>query len=123
MSLKLNQDQQDSNTSQQRSNIAQQGSNISQQKSNKNIEDKVDQILTVLTGNLDGTEGLVSLVKGIHTCIHDKDIGLAPRVTRLEKTEDKRSGWTHGVSFVVGIFGVIIGWLAAIFSGVFNHKP
>ena len=101
------------NNSQQRSNISQQGSNIAQQRSNQDMIEKVDKILAALTGTLDGEEGLVSLVRGIHQTLHDKDYGLIPRVIVLERQSERVKGWLLGSAFVGGI----IAWVIEQFTG------
>ncbi len=80
--------------------------------------EKLSEVLEVLKGSY-REEGLVTLVKNIHTALHDKELGLIARVTRLEKAADRQNGWVMGVCFIGGLVGIIIGWCAELFS----HKP
>lgn len=77
--------------------------------------EKLDEVLSCLKGTFD-QEGLVSMVRNIHTTLHDKENGLVPRVSKLEKNEDKRTGWVAGVCFIGSVIGVLVGWCAALFG-------
>jgi len=104
------------NETQQRSNALQQRSNALQQESNVYVQDKVDEILTVLKGSYE-QEGLVTLVKKIHETLHAKDDGILIRVATLERASERQNGIVVGICAVGTLIGVFVGWCIEWFRG------
>jgi hypothetical protein len=90
------------------SKTTQQDYNQKQENSSASIEGKVDEILGVLRGTIDGTEGLVSMVKHISNDLHDRDTGIIPRVANLEAKNQRVAGYLLGASFVGGCVAWVI---------------
>ena len=67
------------------------------------VEDRLDQLYSILAGNISGKPGLIQVVAEHEKLLNDRRDGVVPAVAKLKQDRNYVIGWIAGASAVTAV--------------------